>query len=52
MSKEMCKLVKNEFHTKKTRQFVKLVDKPKFFCKNCGRVAKKKANLCKPVDLD
>lgn len=52
MSKEMCKLVKNELHTKKTKQFVKLVDKPKFFCKNCDRVAKKKANLCKPVDLD
>jgi hypothetical protein len=52
MSKEMCKLVKEEFHLKKTRQFTKLVGDPAFVCKKCGRVANKKTRLCKPVELD
>ena len=48
----MCKMVKDGFHIKKTKQFTKLVEKPKYFCKSCGRVAKKKGNLCKPVALE
>ena len=52
MSKEMCKMVKDGFHIKKTKQFIKLVDKPKYFCKSCGRVAQKKGNLCKPAELN
>ena len=51
MSKHMCKLVKEEFHLKKTRQFTKLVDKPQFVCKKCGCVSNKKTHLCKPVEL-
>lgn len=52
MPKQMCKLIKDEFHLKKTKPFVKLVNEPHFFCKKCGRVSNKKTYLCKPVDLE
>jgi hypothetical protein len=52
MAKEMCKLAKDEFHLKKSKQFAKLVREPKFVCKKCGRVANKKICLCKPVELE
>ncbi len=51
MAKRMCKLIKEDFHIKKTKQFTKLVDKPTFVCKKCGRVANKKTHLCKPAEL-
>jgi hypothetical protein len=51
MAKQMCKLVKEEFHLKKTKQFTKLVVNPQFVCKKCGRVSNKKTYLCKPVEL-
>jgi hypothetical protein len=28
-----------------------LVNKPRFICKNCGRVANDKRNLCQPAPL-
>lgn len=52
MSKHMCKLIKEEFHLKKTKQYKKLLDTPQFVCKKCGRVSNKKTLLCKPVGLD
>jgi hypothetical protein len=51
VARKMCKLVKDGFHSKKTKQFAKLVKEPKFVCKTCGRVANRKACLCKPVEL-
>jgi rubrerythrin len=32
-------------------EYKKLVRDGKYVCKVCGRVAAKKENLCKPVDL-
>ena len=29
----------------------KLVDKPKYICKNCGRAANDNVNICKPTKL-
>ena len=52
MAKHMCKLIKEEFHLKKTEKFKKLVDKSQFVCKKCGRVSNKEIYLCKPVVLD
>jgi transposase-like protein len=52
MAKHMCKLIKEEFHLKKTGKFKKLVEKPHFVCKKCGRVSNKDTYVCKPVELD
>ena len=34
------------------KRIKKLVNKPKFICKSCGRVANKKTNLCQPKPLN
>jgi len=33
------------------RKLMPLVNKPRFICKSCGRVANAKTNLCNPVAI-
>ena len=35
----------------RTKDMMKLVDKPKFICERCGRAANKAENLCRPAPL-
>jgi hypothetical protein len=44
---ELCKLVKKAYHLKETAHYVSLVGEGRYYCKDCGRVAMKKKNLCK-----
>jgi hypothetical protein len=50
-SKKLCKLAKKDYHNDKTKKFAKLVDKPKYFCKKCGRVSNNSDNLCNSKKL-
>lgn len=48
--KELCKLKKNELDIN-FKKIVKIVQKPKFICEKCARVAKDKKYLCNPKAL-
>jgi acetyl-CoA carboxylase alpha subunit len=45
----LCKLVKRDFLKKNFKEYQELVTDPHFICRKCGRVAKEKQYLCKPV---
>jgi hypothetical protein len=50
MGQELCKLkqeLKKDFET-----YVLLVNAPRHVCRNCGRAANKKKNLCEPRPID
>jgi hypothetical protein len=47
----LCYLNNLGFQISNPEEYKKLVRDGKFMCKVCGRVAAKKENLCKPVDL-
>ena len=49
MSTELCKLKKSLKGDLPT--YILLVEQPRFVCLNCGRVANKKKNLCRPERL-
>ena len=46
-SQHMCELVKHM----STEEFIPLVKDAKWVCEVCGRVAKNRENLCRPVAL-
>ena len=50
MGKELCK-IQELLIRKNPDEYAELVNKPKYLCKRCGRVANKKKSLCKPVRL-
>jgi hypothetical protein len=47
----LCKLEEEGFIKDSLDDYIKLVRKGKFVCRRCGRVARKKRNLCKPEKL-
>lgn len=49
--KSLCKLVKDKILKKDLATYLVLVNDPKFVCKNCGRVANSKKNLCNPAKI-
>jgi hypothetical protein len=49
MGKTLCdltKLLEDDFD-----QYAKLVKKPRYLCKSCGRAARRKKHLCEPKEL-
>jgi hypothetical protein len=48
MGDTICSWKKTEL---KAKYLLKVVNQPKFFCKECGRVANKKKYLCDPKKL-
>jgi len=49
--KKCCGLVKQKFHISNPKKYTKIIAKPKFYCENCGRAARKEVFLCKPTEL-
>ena len=49
--KTLCELKEDGFIEKEFKAYKKLVRNGKYVCRSCGRVARKKENLCKPVAL-
>ena len=47
----LCYLANLGYHLQNSQEFKELVREGKYMCKNCGRVAAEKENLCKPVKL-
>ncbi len=47
----LCELKDKGLLQEDPHAYKKLVRKGKFFCRHCGRVARKKRNLCKPKAL-
>jgi hypothetical protein len=48
----LCKLVKKDFLKDHFKEYKALVKEPEYICKKCGRLAKDKRSLCKPVRLE
>ena len=49
--KHLCYLTNLRHHEEAPEFFLKLVRKPQYICKKCGRAAGDKTRLCKPVKL-
>ena len=49
---KMCKIAKKELIEDNLECYIKLVKKPEYICKRCGRAAKSEKQLCKPVAIN
>ncbi len=49
--KSLCELEKQGFIVRNFKDYKKLVRYGRYVCKDCGRVARRKANLCNPKPL-
>jgi hypothetical protein len=49
--KSICKLVKDKAFKHHLKEFLELVQEPRFYCNKCGRIAHKKKNLCEPEKI-
>lgn len=50
MAKTLCKWKKKEIE-KHVNELIHIVEKPKYFCKECARAANNKNFLCKPITM-
>lgn len=50
MAKSLCKWKKKDIE-KNVHELIQIVDKPRYLCKDCARVAHDKGFLCKPINL-
>ena len=51
MNKTLCDLEKQGFVVTHLKEYKKLVRYGKWVCQDCGRVARRKKNLCNPKRL-
>jgi hypothetical protein len=51
MNKTLCELEKQGFVVTHLKEYKKLVRYGKWVCQDCGRVARRKKNLCSPKRL-
>ena len=51
IKKSLCELVEEGYLSDQTQDYKKLVKKPKYICKRCGRAAHKKRNLRRPEKI-
>lgn len=51
MSKKLCKLISDGFLDDHTKKYTHMVNKPKYVCMKCGRVANDEDSVCRPKKL-
>ena len=51
INKTLCELEKQGYVVTNFKEYKKLVRYGKFVCQDCGRVARRKKNLCNPKRL-
>jgi rubrerythrin len=50
-TQHLCYFISQGFHLSNKKEYMELVETPKFICKKCGHTAKSDKNLCNPVKL-